>query len=78
MPSVLLNKRIEFAAAHRYVRPEWDEAKNRTVFGRCYNPPAHGHNYLLELTISGEIDPRTGMVGLGLQRLFSSRGPAEL
>lgn len=62
MPPVLLNKRIEFAAAHRYERPEWDEAKNRAVFGRCYNPPAHGHNYLLELTISGDIDPTTGMV----------------
>ncbi len=62
MPTVLLTKRIEFAAAHRYMRPEWDEGKNRTVFGRCYNPPAHGHNYLLELTVSGEIDPKTGMV----------------
>lgn len=62
MSTVLLTKRIEFAAAHRYVRSEWDEAKNRAVFGRCYNPPAHGHNYLLELTVSGEIDPKTGMV----------------
>jgi 6-pyruvoyltetrahydropterin/6-carboxytetrahydropterin synthase len=62
MSSVLLTKRIEFAAAHRYVRPEWDDAKNRAVFGRCYNPPAHGHNYLLELTVSGEIDSTTGMV----------------
>ena len=62
MSSVLLTKRIEFAAAHRYERPEWDEEKNRAVFGRCYNPPAHGHNYLLELTVSGEIEPKTGMV----------------
>lgn len=62
MAPVLLTKRIEFAAAHRYARPEWDDAKNRAVFGRCYNPPAHGHNYLLELTVSGEIDPKTGMV----------------
>ena len=62
MPPVLLTKRIEFAAAHRYGRPEWDDAKNRGVFGRCYNPPAHGHNYLLELTVSGDIDPTTGMV----------------
>lgn len=62
MPSVLLTKRIEFAAAHRYIRTEWDEAKNRAVFGHCYNPPAHGHNYLLEVTVSGEIDPKTGMV----------------
>lgn len=62
MPPVLLTKRIEFAAAHRYYKPEWDEAKNRSVFGRCYNPPAHGHNYLLEVTVSGDVDPKTGMV----------------
>lgn len=62
MAPVLLTKRIEFAAAHRYFRPEWDEAKNRAVFGRCYNPPAHGHNYMLEVTVSGDVDPQTGMV----------------
>jgi 6-pyruvoyltetrahydropterin/6-carboxytetrahydropterin synthase len=62
MPSVLLTKRIEFAAAHRYIKPEWDEAKNRAVFGPCYNAPAHGHNYMLEVTVSGEVDARTGMV----------------
>lgn len=62
MSRVLLTKRIEFAAAHRYARPEWDEAKNRAVFGPCYNAPAHGHNYMLEVTVSGEVDPMTGMV----------------
>ncbi|MBM4138985.1 MAG: hypothetical protein FJ244_05840 [Nitrospira sp.] len=62
MASVLLNKRIEFSSSHRYFKPEWDEAKNRAVFGLCYNPPAHGHNYMLEVTVSGEIDPKTGMV----------------
>ncbi|HJT21087.1 MAG TPA: 6-carboxytetrahydropterin synthase [Nitrospira sp.] len=62
MASVLLTKRLEFAAAHRYIRPEWDEAKNRAVFGPCYNPPAHGHNYLLDVTVSGEVDRHTGMV----------------
>lgn len=62
MAPVLLTKRIEFAAAHRYVKPEWDEAKNRAVFGPCYNPPAHGHNYMLEVTVAGEVDPKTGMV----------------
>jgi 6-pyruvoyltetrahydropterin/6-carboxytetrahydropterin synthase len=62
MPPVLLTKRIEFAAAHRYMKPEWDEARNRAVFGPCYNPPAHGHNYMLEVTVSGEVDPKTGMV----------------
>jgi 6-pyruvoyltetrahydropterin/6-carboxytetrahydropterin synthase len=62
MPPVLLTKRIEFAAGHRYIKAEWDEAKNRAVFGPCYNPPAHGHNYMVEVTVSGEVDPKTGMV----------------
>jgi 6-pyruvoyltetrahydropterin/6-carboxytetrahydropterin synthase len=62
MASVLLTKRIEFAAAHRYIKPEWDEAKNRAVFGPCYNPPAHGHNYMVEVTVVGEVDQKTGMV----------------
>jgi 6-pyruvoyltetrahydropterin/6-carboxytetrahydropterin synthase len=62
MPPVLLTKRIEFAAAHRYCKPEWDEKKNRDTFGPCYNEPGHGHNYMLEVTVSGEVDPRTGMV----------------
>src|SRR5215470_12264955 len=62
MLPVMLTKRLEFAAAHRYIRPEWDEAKNRAVFGPCCNPPAHGHNYILEVTVAGEVDPHTGMV----------------
>lgn len=62
MASVLLTKRIEFAAAHRYIKLEWDEAKNRAVFGLCYNPPAHGHNYMVEVTVLGEVDQKTGMV----------------
>jgi 6-pyruvoyltetrahydropterin/6-carboxytetrahydropterin synthase len=62
MAPVLLTKRIEFAAAHRYHKDEWDEAKNRAVFGRCSNAPAHGHNYLLDVTVSGDVDPKTGMV----------------
>ena len=55
MPPVLLTKRIEFAAAHRYVKPQWDEQKNRDTFGPCYNEPGHGHNYMLEVTVSGEV-----------------------
>jgi 6-pyruvoyltetrahydropterin/6-carboxytetrahydropterin synthase len=62
MSTVLLTKRIEFAASHRYNKPEWDEAKNRAVFGLCYNPPAHGHNYIVEVTVEGGVDPKTGMV----------------
>lgn len=62
MADVLLTKRIEFSSSHRYIKPEWDEAKNRAVFGACYNPPAHGHNYLLEVTVAGAVDAKTGMV----------------
>ena len=62
MASVLLTKRIEFSASHRYHKPEWDAGKNRAIFGACNNDPGHGHNYMLEVTVAGEIDPRTGMV----------------
>lgn len=62
MADVLLTKRVEFAAAHRYHRDAWDERRNRTVFGACHNDPGHGHNYLLEVTVSGLVDERTGMV----------------
>ena len=53
MASVLLNKRIEFCASHRYHKPEWDAAKNRATFGPCNNDPGHGHNYMLEVTVAG-------------------------
>lgn len=62
MAQVLLTKRIEFAAAHRYHNEAWDSARNRAVFGACNNDPGHGHNYLLEVTVAGEVDERTGMV----------------
>lgn len=62
MPQVLLTKRIEFAAAHRYHNPAWDAARNRAVFGACNNDPGHGHNYMLEVTVAGEVDDQTGMV----------------
>ena len=62
MASVLLTKRIEFSASHRYHNEAWDAARNRAVFGACNHEPGHGHNYLLEVTVSGEVDRRTGMV----------------
>lgn len=62
MARVLLTKRIEFAAAHRYHNDAWDAVCNRTVFGACNNDPGHGHNYMLEVTVAGEVDAQTGMV----------------
>jgi 6-pyruvoyltetrahydropterin/6-carboxytetrahydropterin synthase len=55
-----LTRSVRFAAAHRYHRPEWDEAENRRVFGACNNPHGHGHTYTLEVTVEGAIDPETG------------------
>ncbi len=62
MGTVLLTKRIEFAAAHRYHKESWDAARNRAVFGACNHAPGHGHNYMLEVSVSGQVDPHTGMV----------------
>ena len=55
-----LTKRIEFSASHRYFNEEWDEERNRRVFGPCFQE--HGHNYLLEVTLGGRVDPVTGMI----------------
>ena len=60
MPLAYLTRKLPFTAAHRYYRPEWSEAENRRVFGACANPHGHGHNYVLEVTVTGEIDPQTG------------------
>lgn len=62
MPSASLTRRVSFAAAHRYRRPDWSEEKNLEVFGSCSRPSYHGHNYACEVTVAGEIDPETGFV----------------
>ncbi|MGH7250225.1 MAG: 6-carboxytetrahydropterin synthase [Nitrospiraceae bacterium] len=62
MAKVLLTKRIEFSASHRYHNDAWDAERNRVVFGACNHEPGHGHNYLLEVTVAGEVDADTGMV----------------
>lgn len=60
MKTALLTRSVHFAAAHRYYRPDWTEARNREVFGACSNPHGHGHNYRLEVTVHAAIDPLTG------------------
>ncbi len=55
-----LTRRAAFSAAHRYWREEWTEERNRRVFGLCANPHGHGHNYVLEVTVAGEIAGDTG------------------
>jgi 6-pyruvoyltetrahydropterin/6-carboxytetrahydropterin synthase len=58
--SVRITRRATFAAAHILCRPEWDDAKNREVFGACATD--HGHNYIVEVTVGGPLDAETGMV----------------
>ena len=55
-------RREHFNAAHRLYRKDWDDAKNAEVFGLCSNPNYHGHNYDLEVKVTGEMDPETGYV----------------
>jgi 6-pyruvoyltetrahydropterin/6-carboxytetrahydropterin synthase len=62
MPRCAVTRRVHFNAAHRLFNPRFPEAWNRATFGDCCNPNFHGHNYELELTVEGEIDPDTGYV----------------
>lgn len=62
MPRVRVTRRLHFSAAHRLFRPEWSEERNRDVFGACSNPHWHGHNYELDVTVEGPVDPETGFV----------------
>ena len=57
-----LSIRTHFAAAHRLARPELSPEENDAIYGKCARPHGHGHNYLLDVTVRGRIDPRTGMV----------------
>ncbi len=59
---VYVTRRETFNAAHRLFNPEWSEEKNFEVFGKCSNPNWHGHNYVLEVVVAGEINKKTGFV----------------
>jgi 6-pyruvoyltetrahydropterin/6-carboxytetrahydropterin synthase len=55
-------RRETFNAAHRLHNPNWSDKKNSAIFGKCNNPNYHGHNYVMEVWLEGEIDPETGYV----------------
>ncbi len=57
-----ITKRMTFCAGHRMYKPELSDAENLRIFGECSNPGGHGHNYVLEVSVSGEVDPATGMI----------------
>ena len=62
MPTTMLTRRVTFAAAHRYRRPEWDDARNTAAFGPCARPNYHGHSYVCDVTVRGSVDPLTGFI----------------
>lgn len=65
---VYLTRKAEFSASHYYHNPEFSAVENQRIFGKCNNPNGHGHNYVLEVTVKGEVDPQSGFV-VDLKRL---------
>jgi 6-pyruvoyltetrahydropterin/6-carboxytetrahydropterin synthase len=62
MPNVTVTRRLRFSAAHRVHNPSLSDAENESLFGQCNHPNWHGHNYVLEVSVSGPVDERTGYV----------------
>lgn len=58
----LITKKVEFSASHRYWNKDWSEERNREIYGKSSLPGGHGHNFALEVTVEGEINPQTGMI----------------
>ena len=59
---VTVNRKAHFNAAHKLFRPDWNDSKNKEVFGKCANENYHGHNYELIVSLTGEINQETGYV----------------
>ena len=59
---VTVSRRAHFNAAHRLHVENWSDEKNSKIFGKCSNPNYHGHNYELIVSLTGEVNPKTGMV----------------
>jgi 6-pyruvoyltetrahydropterin/6-carboxytetrahydropterin synthase len=62
MPVVTVTRRLTFNAAHRVHNPALSDAENQSLFGKCNNPNWHGHNYVLEVSVAGPVDEKTGYV----------------
>jgi len=62
MPRVTVTRRVRFNAAHRVHNPQLSDEENARLFGKCNNPNWHGHNYTLDVSVEGDIDPKTGYV----------------
>lgn len=62
MPTVTITRRLRFNAAHRVHNPALSDEENQRLFGKCNNPNWHGHNYTLEVSVRGPVEPKTGYV----------------
>ena len=62
MPTLTVTRRLHFNAAHRVHNAALSDEENRALFGKCNNPNWHGHNYRLDVSVTGDIDSRTGYV----------------
>ena len=60
--NIHLTRRYRFAASHRLHSTQLGEEENKRVYGKCNNPYGHGHNYVVEVAMSGAVDPATGMI----------------
>ncbi|HBC79249.1 MAG TPA: 6-pyruvoyl tetrahydrobiopterin synthase [Bacteroidales bacterium] len=58
---IYITRKEQFSAAHRMYREEWSDEENLRVFGKCSNPNWHGHNYILYVTVKGEISEKLGL-----------------
>ena len=67
-PHVFITRRVEFAAAHRLENPRLSARENDRLYGPCAHASGHGHNYVLEVTLTGAVNPKTGML-IDLKRL---------
>ncbi|HKB78917.1 MAG TPA: 6-carboxytetrahydropterin synthase [Thermoanaerobaculia bacterium] len=65
---MIVTARLTFSAAHRLHNPKYDAEWNRRTYDKCDNPAGHGHNYVIQVSVRGTIDPETGMV-IDLKRL---------
>jgi 6-pyruvoyltetrahydropterin/6-carboxytetrahydropterin synthase len=59
---VTLTRRYSFSASHRLHSDQMSERENQLLYGKCNNPYGHGHNYVVEVTLAGAVDPATGMI----------------
>lgn len=59
---LILKRHFSFCASHRLYNPNFNDEKNKLIFGKCAGKNGHGHNYKLEISITGKIDPETGML----------------